>query len=121
MNSQFWLELLSLPMFCLTSICFGVYCLILLAKDTLCRLLLPKKLEGGEAWHTVVIGAGFSGLTMGARLKDMGVGFTIIEKAEDVGGTWWFNNYPGAACDVPSHLYSISFYPNPNWTQSFSK
>ena len=77
-------------------------------------------LKGAEQWHTVIIGAGFSGLTMASRLKDIGVNFTIIEKAEEVGGTWWHNTYPGAGCDIPSHLYSISFYPNPNWTKSFS-
>ena len=76
--------------------------------------------EGSEKWHTVIVGAGFSGLTMAARLKEIGVSFTIIEKAEEVGGTWWYNIYPGAACDIPSHLYSISFFPNPNWTKSFS-
>ena len=76
--------------------------------------------EGAEQWHTVIVGAGFSGLTMAARLKEIGVSFTIIEKAEEVGGTWWYNIYPGAACDIPSHLYSISFFPNPNWTKSFS-
>ena len=75
---------------------------------------------GAEKWHTVVVGAGFSGLTMGARLKEIGVNFTILEKANEVGGTWWHNIYPGAACDIPSHLYSISFYPNPNWSKSFS-
>ena len=75
---------------------------------------------GAEKWHTIVVGAGFSGLTMGARLKEIGVNFTILEKANEVGGTWWHNIYPGAACDIPSHLYSIAFYPNPNWSKSFS-
>ena len=79
-----------------------------------------KTFKGAERWHTIIIGAGFSGLTMGARLKEIGVNFTIIEKAEEVGGTWWYNIYPGAACDIPSHLYSVSFYPNPKWTKSFS-
>ena len=82
--------------------------------------LLFSILIGAEKWNTVIIGAGFSGLTMAARLKEIGVSFTIIEKAEEVGGTWWYNIYPGAACDIPSHLYSVSFFPNPNWTKSFS-
>ena len=83
-------------------------------------LLFDGTFKDAEKWHTVIIGAGFSGLTMASRLKEIGVSFTIIEKAEEVGGTWWHNTYPGAACDIPSHLYSISFYPNPNWTKSFS-
>ena len=83
-------------------------------------LALMHSFLGAEKWHTVIVGAGFSGLTMAARLKEIGVSFTIIEKAEEVGGTWWYNIYPGAACDIPSHLYSISFFPNPNWTKSFS-
>ena len=83
-------------------------------------LLFDGTFTDAEQWHTVIIGAGFSGLTMASRLKEIGVKFTIIEKAEEVGGTWWYNTYPGAACDIASHLYSISFYPNPNWTKSFS-
>lgn len=69
----------------------------------------------------VIVGTGFSGVCMGKMLKDAGIeSFTILEKADDVGGTWRENTYPGAACDVPSHMYSFSFAPNPNWTRSFS-
>ena len=46
--------------------------------------------------------------------------FKIVEKANDVGGTWRDNHYPGAACDVKSNLYSFSFEPNPNWTREYS-
>ncbi|HAM48029.1 MAG TPA: 4-hydroxyacetophenone monooxygenase, partial [Alphaproteobacteria bacterium] len=68
-----------------------------------------------------IIGAGISGLLMGIRLKQAGIdSFTIYEKADDVGGTWKHNTYPGLHCDVPSHLYSYSFSPNPNWTQPFA-
>ena len=67
-----------------------------------------------------IIGSGFGGLGMGARLLQAGIdSFTIYEKADRVGGTWRDNSYPGAACDVPSHLYSLSFAPNPNWSRKF--
>ncbi len=69
----------------------------------------------------LIVGAGFSGLAMAILLKQAGFhDFTILEKAGDVGGTWRENTYPGAACDVPSLLYSFSFEPNPGWTRSFS-
>lgn len=68
-----------------------------------------------------ILGAGFSGLGMAVRLRREGLdNFTIYEKAGEVGGTWHENVYPGVACDVPSHLYSFSFEPNPNWSQRFS-
>ena len=69
----------------------------------------------------VIAGAGFSGLAMGERLKRSGAtDFVVLERAEDVGGTWQHNTYPGCTCDVPSHLYSLSFAPNPNWSQTYS-
>lgn len=68
-----------------------------------------------------IIGAGFGGLGLGARLaKRDERNFRIFDKAAGVGGTWWANRYPGCACDVPSHLYSLSFAPNPNWTRRFA-
>src|ERR1051325_5155144 len=68
-----------------------------------------------------VIGAGFSGLGMAIRLREAGYeGFVVLERADDVGGTWRDNTYPGCACDVPSHLYSYSFALNPDWSRSFS-
>ena len=71
--------------------------------------------------RTIIVGSGFAGLGMGAQLKRRGDDdFIIIERAGDVGGTWRDNTYPGAACDVPSHLYSFSFHPNPNWSRVFS-
>ena len=72
--------------------------------------------------HTraLIIGTGFSGLGMAIALKKRGVDFLILEKADEVGGTWRDNTYPGAACDVPSHLYSFSFEPNPGWRHVFS-
>jgi len=68
-----------------------------------------------------VIGAGFGGIGLGARLVDNGLhDFVIFDRASGVGGTWWANRYPGCACDVPSHLYSLSFAPNPDWTRRFA-
>jgi cation diffusion facilitator CzcD-associated flavoprotein CzcO len=71
--------------------------------------------------HTVVIGTGFSGLGMAIQLKRDGQDdFVVLEKADDVGGTWRDNTYPGCACDIQSHMYSFSFEQNPDWTRSFS-
>ncbi|HEX3706401.1 MAG TPA: NAD(P)/FAD-dependent oxidoreductase [Mycobacteriales bacterium] len=67
-----------------------------------------------------ILGAGAGGLAMGIALKRAGFDFTIYEKSDGVGGTWRDNTYPGAACDVPSHLYSFSFAPNPDWTRTFA-
>jgi cation diffusion facilitator CzcD-associated flavoprotein CzcO len=68
-----------------------------------------------------IIGAGFGGLAMAKRLLDEGTtDFLVLEKGDDVGGTWRDNTYPGAACDVPSHVYSLSFAPNPDWSAVFS-
>jgi cation diffusion facilitator CzcD-associated flavoprotein CzcO len=70
--------------------------------------------------EVLIIGAGFSGLGMACRLKLAGrQDFLLVEKDSGVGGTWWANRYPGAACDIPSHLYSFSFAPNPNWSRHF--
>ena len=68
-----------------------------------------------------VVGSGFAGIGCGIRLKQAGItDFVILERADDVGGTWRDNTYPGCACDVPSHLYSFSFEPNPRWSRTFS-
>jgi cation diffusion facilitator CzcD-associated flavoprotein CzcO len=68
----------------------------------------------------VVIGAGFGGIGASIKLAEQGIEHVILEKADDVGGTWWANRYPGCRCDVPSHLYSFSFAPNPDWSDSYS-
>ncbi len=71
--------------------------------------------------HTFVIGAGFAGLCAAIKLQESGEpDFLVAERGSDVGGTWRDNTYPGAACDVPSQLYSFSFAPNPEWSRSFS-
>jgi cyclohexanone monooxygenase len=69
----------------------------------------------------LVVGAGFGGLGAAITLTEDGEGdLLVVEKGDDVGGTWRDNTYPGAACDVPSPLYSFSFAPNPDWSMSFS-
>ena len=68
-----------------------------------------------------ILGAGAGGLCMAIQLQQAGYpDFTIFEKSECVGGTWHDNRYPGAACDVPSHLYSFSFETKPDWSRKFS-
>jgi cation diffusion facilitator CzcD-associated flavoprotein CzcO len=68
----------------------------------------------------LIVGAGFSGLCMGIKLREAGMNsFLIIEKSADIGGTWWDNRYPGCACDIPSHLYSFSFEPSPDWSRMY--
>jgi cation diffusion facilitator CzcD-associated flavoprotein CzcO len=67
-----------------------------------------------------VIGTGFAGLCMAIKMKEEGrKDFVLVERGASVGGTWRDNSYPGAACDVPSHLYSFSFEPNANWSRKY--
>ncbi|MET0839802.1 MAG: NAD(P)/FAD-dependent oxidoreductase [Marmoricola sp.] len=74
-----------------------------------------------ERVHTFVVGAGFAGLGTAIKLDEHGFGdFLVVDRGRTVGGTWRDNTYPGAACDVPSQLYSFSFAPNPDWSRSFS-
>jgi cation diffusion facilitator CzcD-associated flavoprotein CzcO len=69
-----------------------------------------------------IIGSGFGGLGTAIRLKQDGLSdFVILERAGDVGGTWRDNSYPGCACDVASHFYSLSFAPNPDWSDRYSR
>ena len=69
-----------------------------------------------------IVGAGFSGLAMAIKLREIGIeDYVVLERGEKPGGTWWFNTYPGCGCDVPSHLYSFSFAPNPDWTRTYSR
>lgn len=68
----------------------------------------------------IIIGTGFGGLCMAIQLRNAGIeSFTLLEKASGVGGTWRDNTYPGAACDVQSHLYSFSFEPKHDWSRKF--
>jgi cation diffusion facilitator CzcD-associated flavoprotein CzcO len=71
--------------------------------------------------RVVIIGAGFSGIGLGIKLKLAGLNdFVILEKSDSVGGVWRENRYPGAACDIPSHLYSFSFEPKTDWRSKFA-
>jgi len=74
------------------------------------------------AVDVAIVGSGFSGLGMAIRLKEDGRDdFVVLERDDEVGGTWWANTYPGCGCDVPSHLYSFSFELNPEWTRTYSR
>jgi cation diffusion facilitator CzcD-associated flavoprotein CzcO len=76
---------------------------------------LPAEVE------IAIVGTGFSGIAMAAALRRSGRrDFVVLERAHDVGGTWRENTYPGCRCDVPSHVYSFSFAPNPEWSSTFS-
>jgi cyclohexanone monooxygenase len=81
---------------------------------TVSRVTLPQHVE-----H-LVVGAGFAGLALAIGLQDDGEEFLVIEKDASLGGTWWANTYPGATCDIPSHLYSYSWAPNPDWSHAYS-
>jgi cation diffusion facilitator CzcD-associated flavoprotein CzcO len=68
-----------------------------------------------------IIGAGAGGICAGAKLLESGrKDFLIFDRAPRVGGTWHRNTYPGAACDIASHLYCYSFAPNPDWTRPYA-
>ena len=74
-----------------------------------------------EVYDTLIVGAGFTGIGTAIKLTQAGVDdFVILERADRVGGTWRDNTYPGAACDIPSLLYSFSFVKNPTWSRAYS-
>ncbi len=78
-------------------------------------------MAGEPIYRVAVIGAGPGGLCTGIRLRQSGIeDFVILEKADGVGGTWWHNRYPGAECDVQSHLYSFSFEPKADWSRPYA-
>ena len=71
-------------------------------------------------FRVAIVGAGFSGICMSIRLLQEGItDFVVVERADEVGGTWRDNTYPGCQCDIPSALYSYSFAPNPNWSRFY--
>jgi 4-hydroxyacetophenone monooxygenase len=74
-----------------------------------------------DRYHVLVIGLGYSGLAMAIKLKEAGIPFTVIEKNDDVGGTWYENTYPGVAVDTPNHFYSYSFRTESNWDHYFAQ
>lgn len=77
--------------------------------------------SGGADVHDVlIVGAGFGGLCAAYRLQAAGIGdFLVLDEAGGVGGTWWWNRYPGIACDIPAHFYGFSFAPNPDWSSAY--
>lgn len=77
-------------------------------------------MDQSRSLHALVIGAGVAGIVAAIELRAAGHEVTVVEKADRVGGTWRENTYPGIACDVPSHLYSYSFAPNPEWSHVFA-
>ncbi|MEQ9545442.1 MAG: NAD(P)/FAD-dependent oxidoreductase [Marinobacter sp.] len=80
-----------------------------------------KSVKKHQPATVLIVGAGFAGLGTAIRLQQAGIkDIVILERAGEVGGTWRDNNYPGAACDIPSNLYSYSFDQNPDWSRSFS-
>ncbi|MDG2278606.1 MAG: NAD(P)-binding protein, partial [Pseudomonadales bacterium] len=64
----------------------------------------PKKML-----DVVVVGAGFSGMYLSIKLRQLAMTYTVLEQGDDVGGTWYWNRYPGARCDIPTVEYSYSF------------
>lgn len=86
---------------------------------------MQKKQQSVDTSKTakiIVIGSGFGGIAAAVRSKQSGENdLLLLERSNDMGGVWRDNCYPGAACDVQSHLYSFSFAPNPNWTRDFSQ
>ncbi|CAL5874017.1 uncharacterized protein PFLUO_LOCUS8303 [Penicillium psychrofluorescens] len=74
--------------------------------------------DGHTYYPVLIVGAGESGVAMGCRLKEaLGTDqFRIFDRQSGIGGTWWINRYPGAACDIPAIFYSFSFCPKKNWT-----
>src|SRR2546423_6752615 len=76
---------------------------------------------GGRSRSIAVVGGGFGGVGAAVMLRRAGFGeVTVFERGERVGGVWHHNTYPGAACDVPSHLYEFSFAPNPRWSRRYA-
>lgn len=91
----------------------------LFLRDHCCTF--AQMTESREHAKVIIVGGGFSGIGMATRLKEVGVeDLIVLERASDVGGTWQANTYPGCTCDVPSHLYSFSFAPNPDWSSTYS-
>ncbi len=78
-------------------------------------------MQQADDFPIAIIGAGFAGIGAAIQLIKAGIhSFTIFERADEIGGTWRDNTYPGAACDVQSHVYSLSFEQNPNWSRRYA-
>lgn len=82
---------------------------------------IQERSDNASNLSITIVGAGIGGLCLGAMLKQHGFDdFIILEKSNDIGGTWLYNTYPGVACDVASYFYSFTFLKNPNWSQMFA-
>jgi 4-hydroxyacetophenone monooxygenase len=81
----------------------------------------PPPREKLAAFRVGIIGSGFGGLCAAIRLAQAGIPYTIFEKNDDIGGTWYENDFPDLRVDVPNHFYSYSFEPNPGWSSFFAK
>ncbi|MGE0624430.1 MAG: flavin-containing monooxygenase [Pseudomonadales bacterium] len=92
-------------------------------RDDVWRAMLDNALagKGVKDFNVIVVGAGMSGICAGIKLTDAGIPYTILEKNDAVGGTWYENTYPDCGVDTPNHFYSYSFERNPNWSGYFSK
>ena len=75
-----------------------------------------------DHYRVAIVGSGFAGLGAAVKLAQAGIeDFVVLERSDEIGGTWHLNTYPGCQCDIPSHLYSFSFAPNPNWSRTYSR
>ena len=83
--------------------------------------LPPAQLDARGSFRALVVGAGVSGILAGIKLQEAGIAFDILEKDQNVGGTWWENRYPGCAVDTPNHFYQYSFEPNNEWPNYYSR
>ncbi|BBZ00764.1 monooxygenase [Mycolicibacterium chitae] len=92
----------------------------MIAEQIGLRPFTPDPVQHEDRLDVAVIGAGVSGIVMARALKAAGIAYTVYEKNDEVGGTWWENRYPGARVDVPSSLYSFSFATKP-WSEHFSR
>jgi cyclohexanone monooxygenase len=82
---------------------------------------VPAVTDAAHIFEVLIVGGGFGGVGMAITLRRAGIlDFLILERGPGAGGVWRDNTYPGAACDVPSHLYSFSFEPNPDWSRTFA-
>src|SRR5207248_3123196 len=78
----------------------------------------PPRASRRKPLEVVIEGAGFGGIAAAIELKRHGIrDITILDRASDLGGTWFYNSYPGCACDVPSHLYSFSYHQRRDWSR----
>lgn len=82
---------------------------------------MPTATDSEHVYDTLIVGTGFTGIGVAIKLGQAGINdFVMLERADRVGGTWRDNTYPGAACDIPSLLYSFSFAANPTWSRAYS-